>query len=182
MSRIQALVLVAVVMLAVFAVGQDDGATVGGPAVTIGSSTQEQPAQHPLNMYAAGVSYNVGASPAIAGTGLYARRIADEGTYSFSVMDILPNAEDPGTVTTNIATGLAQKVFSIGAVPVYIPAAGGVSINGSNTGWAWTTGALASIRIRDNFRLMPNVRVVKSSVANGDGYRPVLGILVGWGQ
>ncbi len=137
----------------------------------------------PNNLYAAGISFNSSASPRIAGTGLYARLISDgSGTYAFTVMDALPASVSPFTVTTNMSVGIAQKLFTVGKVPIFVPTSAGVSFNGSNTGWAWSTGALASIRIKDNWRVLPNLRILKSSVSNGAGYQPVAGVMLGWGQ
>lgn len=135
-----------------------------------------------VNLYAAGVSYNTGATPALAGTGLYAHKITDTGTYAFTAIDALPNTLKPFVVTTNIGAGIAQKIVTIGKVPIYIPTAAGISFSGSNTGWQWNTGALASIKLKGNYYLMPTVRIVKSSVSNGTGYQPIVGVLFGWGQ
>jgi len=137
----------------------------------------------PTNVYAAGASFNNGATPRVAGTALYARLVNDgSGTYAFTVVDALPNTFKPFTVTTNIGAGVVQKLFSVGKVPVFAPTSAGISFTGTNTGWAWSTGALASIRFKSNWRVMPNVRVVKSSVSNGTGYQPIVGVLFGWGQ
>jgi hypothetical protein len=134
------------------------------------------------NLYGAGLSYNVGGSPALAGTGLYARKLTDSNLYAFTAIDALPNTLKPFTVTTNIGAGVAQKVVTIGKVPVYIPTAAGISFNGTNTGWQWNTGALAAIKLKGNYFLLPTVRLVKSSVSNGSGYQPIVGVLFGWGQ
>ncbi len=141
------------------------------------------PAQTPAtNIYAGGVSYNPGASPAIAGTGLYARLVAGTGTYAFTVVDLLPTTLAPFTVTSNMAVGIAQKVVQINSVSVYIPTAAGISYTGSNTGWAWSTGALASVPIKGAWKIQPNVRFLKSSVNNGSGYQVIGGVLFGWGR
>jgi hypothetical protein len=135
------------------------------------------------NIYAAGVSFNNSGSPSIAGTGLYARLLSDaSGTYAFTAVDALPNTLKPFTVTTNFSGGVAQKVFTIGKIPIFVPTAAGVSYSGSNVGWAWSTGALASIKLKGNFRIFPTVRIAKSSVSNGTGYQPIVGVLFGWGQ
>jgi|SRR5690348_10018795 len=141
------------------------------------------PSTPPQNIYAAGISYNQSATPEIAGTGLYARAVdASIGTYAFTAVDALPNSTRPFTVTTNMSVGIAQKVFSIGSVPIYIPTAAGISWTGSNTGWAWSTGALASVRLgKSNWRLMPMVRFARSSVS-GSGIQPIGGVLIGWGK
>lgn len=145
--------------------------------------TPAAPATLPSNVYAVGVSYNQGASPSIAGTGLYAHLISDgSGTYAFTVVDALPASVKPFTVNTNVGAGIAQKLFTVGKVPVLIPTAAGISFNGTNTGWSWSTGVLASIKVNGQLRIMPNVRVQKSSVSVGAGYQPIAGILIGWGQ
>jgi hypothetical protein len=149
-------------------------------ACSIGAFAQTDSA---TNIYAAGVSYNGAASPAIAGTGLYARLISDgTGTYAFTVFDALPTSVKPFTVSTNMGVGVAQKLFSIGKVPIFMPTSAGVSFTGANTGWQWSGGALASIKLKGNWRVLPNVRFVKSSVSGGAGYQPIAGVLFGWGQ
>lgn len=139
-------------------------------------------AQQVTNLYAAGVSYNAGGSPKIAGSALYARAVNDAGTYLFSVFDALPTTRAPYTVTTQIGAGIAQRLLTIGNVPIYAPTAAGISWNGQNTGWAWTTGAMASIKVRGPWCIMPNLRVLKTSVGGGAGYMPIVGVMVGWEQ
>jgi hypothetical protein len=142
------------------------------------------PAPAPLqNIYAAGVSYNNAAQPAVAGTALYARLASSSsGTYAFTAVDLLPASTKPFTVTTNISAGVAQKVFSIGSVPIFAPTSAGVSFTGSNTGWVWSTGAIAAIKLKGSWSLFPMVRVAESNVSNGSGVQPIVGILIGWGQ
>lgn len=135
------------------------------------------------NLYAGGISFNNAGSPSIAGTGLYARLVSSStGTYAFTVVDALPTNFKPFQVTTNFSGGVAQKVFTLANIPFFVPTAAGVSYNGTNTGWAWSTGGMASIKLKGNWRLLPAVRVAKSSVSNGTGYQPIFGILIGWGQ
>lgn len=134
------------------------------------------------NIYAGGLSYNNGASPAIAGTGLYAHKITDTGTYAFTVIDAVPLTVKPFTVTTNFGVGIAQKVATLGKADIFVPTSAGVSYNGTNTGWAWGTGAMAVVKVKGNYFLGPNVRIVKSSVSNGQGYQPIVGVVFGWGQ
>lgn len=133
------------------------------------------------NLYAAGVSYNLGAWPAVAGTGLYAHLVANTGTYAFTAVDVLPATIKPFTVNTNFGVGIAQQVAMIGKVPIFVPSSAGISFNGANTGWQWNAGALAAIKVKNSYYLMPTVRLVKSSVG-GSGYQPIIGLLFGWGQ
>lgn len=152
--------------------------------LSVGGQAQAQTAPNLdiQNIYAAGVSYSAGGSPAVAGTGLYAHLINGSGTYAFTVVDALPATVKPFTVTTNIGVGVAQKVATFGKIPIYMPAATGISWTGSNTGWQWNTGALATIHVKGQYYVMPSVRVLKSSVSGGSGYQPVLGVLFAWGQ
>lgn len=144
------------------------------------------PAQSISNLYAVGVSGSPGASPALAGTALYAHQISADsapGMYAFTVMDILPASAKPFTVTTNVGAGIAQKIATIDGLPVLIPTTAGISLTGTNTGWAWTTGAAVPFRAKagSNWYLVPSVRVLKSSVGGG-GYQPIFGLLIGWGS
>jgi hypothetical protein len=150
------------------------------------SPTSSAPASAPAptvqNIYAAGVSYNNAAQPAVAGTALYARLVAGTNTYAFTAVDLLPTSTKPLTVDTGISVGIAEQVFSIGKVPIFVPTSAGVSFTGSNTGWEWTTGALASIKLKGNWRIFPMARVGESSVSNHSGIEPIVGVLIGWGQ
>jgi hypothetical protein len=149
------------------------------------NAVAQNPAPTPplSNIYAVGTSWSPGAQPAVAGTGLYAHIISDgTGTYAFTVVDALPISVKPFTVSTSIGAGIAQKVFTIGKVNFYIPTAAGISYSGTNTGWAWSTGGIAAIPLKNNVFLMPTVRVQKSSVSNGAGYQPIVGLLIGWGK
>ena len=134
------------------------------------------------NIYAAGGSYNVNASPAVAGTALYAHLLNGNGTYAFTAVDAVPNTVRPFTVTSNIGVGVAQQLFTIGTLPVYMPTAAGISWSGTNTGWQWNAGALVAVHLKGSYYIMPSVRMLKSSVSNGTGYQPVFGILFGWAK
>lgn len=148
------------------------------------SAALPQSAPAPVsNVYAAGVSWNQSATPAVAGTALYAHAIAGTSTFAFTAIDVLPTSTRPFTVTTNIGAGIAQKVFSIGKVPVYIPTTAGISWTGQNTGWQWSTGALLSIRLgKSNWRALPMVRFAHSNVSGRSGVQPIVGVVFGWAQ
>jgi hypothetical protein len=147
--------------------------------LAVSAIAQNEPTHN--NFAAAGVSYNQGATPSIAGTGLYARRISEAGTYAFTAVDALPTTLRPVTVTTQFSTGIAQRIVTMGKVEVYIPTSAGISYSGTNTGWAWTTGAMAVIPVGAVWRILPNVRMVKSSISAGEGYQLIGGVLFGWG-
>lgn len=154
-----------------------------GLALPAFAQTARAPAPQIQSVYAAGISWNQSATPAIAGTALYARAVDSSGTFAFTAIDVLPTWAKPFTVTTNIGVGVAQKVFSIGKVPVFIPTTAGVSWTGTNTGWAWSTGGLASIKLgKSHWHLFPMFRVARSSVSNGSGVQPIIGLAFGWAQ
>ena len=134
------------------------------------------------NLYAVGGSYNVNASPSVAGTALYAHFVASPGTYAFTAIDVLPNTVKPFFVTSNIGVGLAQRMFSIGRVSLFMPTAAGVSWSGTNTGWQWTGGGAVTVSLNHSFFLVPTVRFLKSSVSGGSGYQPILGLSLGFGK
>lgn len=142
----------------------------------------------PSNIYAVGASYNPGATHPVAGTALYAKLASsDTDTYGFTALDVLPVSTKPFTVSTNVSVGVAQKVLTFESIKFYVPTSAGISITGSNTGWAWTGGVLADYPIKKSgaatqFHLLPNVRYLKSSVSNGSDYQLTGGILVGWGK
>lgn len=138
-------------------------------------------AQGTGNLIAGGITVNPGASPQIAGTAIYAHTTNALGTYAFTVFDALPMSTKPFVVDTAMGAGIAPKAFTFGTVDIFIPTSAGVSYTGNNTGWAWTTGGLASIPIgKTAWRIMPNVRVLKSSVGS-NAYQLMGGILIGWG-
>lgn len=150
------------------------------------TSSQVSSALTPANpiqqFYAAGVSYSVNAQPAVAGTALYAHVLNDSGTYAFTAIDAMPATLKPFTVTSNVGIGVAQKVVTVGKVPIYMPTSAGVSWTGVNTGWQWNGGAVAVIPLKNGYFVMPTVRFLKSSVSSGSGYQPVVGMLFGWGR
>src|SRR5215469_2649328 len=124
----------------------------------------------PTNIYAVGASWNPGASPAFAGSALYAHAVDSSGTFAFTQLDILPASLKPFIVLSNVSAGVAQKALTVKGVNFYIPGSAGVSFTGQNVGWAWSSGVIASVRVK-SFRIMPNVRFLKSSVNNVAGYQ-----------
>ena len=149
------------------------------------ASTQAPAVATPLqNLYAAGGSFNQGASVPIAGTALYAHLINDgTGTYAFTVIDAVPASVKPFTVTTNVGVGVAQKLFTFSnGYSVWTPTSLGVSWTGVNTGYQWNTGAALIIPLKNNWYIIPTARVLKSSVSGGSGYQPIIGVEVGWGK
>lgn len=138
----------------------------------------------PVNFYAFGVSYNVNAKPAIAGTAMYCHNLDPKhqlSTYACTVFDAVPNTIKPLTVSTNIGAGIAQDIAHFGKVTIWTPAAAGFSWNGKSSGWEWNGGVAATIPTGKRLYLVPNVRFLKSSVSNGSGYQVIAGFDVGFG-
>jgi hypothetical protein len=156
-------------------------------AQSASAATAPAPAPTGLqNLYAAGVSYNPGGSPGIAGTALYGRCTTSTPalrcpTYAFTAVDAVTTSVKPFTVSTNVGVGLAQQIATLGKAAIYMPTAAGISWNGGNTGWQWNGGALISIPVK-KVMVMPTVRFLKSSVSNGSGYQIMGTLLIGWGQ
>lgn len=156
-------------------------------ALLIGASAH---AQAVSNLYMAGASYSAGAQTApVAGSALYAHAITTgtTGMYAFTAIDAVPNTLHPFTVTSNIGVGVAEKLFTVDGISIFVPTSAGISWSGTNTGWQWSAGAGAPIKLKTTadggaFYIMPTVRVLKSSVSNGTGYQPIIGILFGWGK
>jgi hypothetical protein len=175
MMKILNVAILAILLVSLCAFGQ---ATSSGDTALQGSALTS-------NFAAAGISYAPGATPAIAGTGLYARLVSSSSsTYSFTVMDAVPTSTRPFSVSTQTATGVAQKLLTATLfkkhIDVFATGAAGPSWTGSNTGWAWNAGGLASIPVGKNY-ILPNVRVEKSSVNNHSDYQILGGLLYGWG-
>jgi hypothetical protein len=141
-------------------------------------------AQSVSNLYMAGASYSSAGQPSTAGSALYAHQINTSGTYAFTMLDALPASVKPFTVTTNVGVGVGQRIATIGKVPVFVPTSAGISWTGSNVGWDWSTGAGTPLQWKKtNWYVMPNVRVLKSSVGGKGGtYEPIFGLLIGWGK
>ena len=141
----------------------------------------------PSNLYSFGASWNQSASATVAqqfaGTAMYARKQTEKGTYAFTALDIVPTSVTPITVTTQTSIGVAQRVMAVGGWNFYMTAAAGPSWTGTNTGWAWIAGGLASHPIgKTGWSVMPNVRTIKSSVNNNSGYQLIIGVMVGFGN
>ena len=139
-------------------------------------------AQTLQNFAAIGPSFCPACDQRLAATGLYARPLVEKiGFYSFTVVDAVPTSTRPIEVTLNFSSGVAQRLTTIRGVGLYVPLAAGYSQTGESKGWSWTTGGLASIKLKGSCYLMPNARVVKSSVTNNSGYQFIAGVLFGTG-
>lgn len=143
------------------------------------TTTAAQSQESASEFIAAGLSVNPRAEAAIAGTGLFAKHVYKE-TFAFTTLDALPDKR--GGIETNISVGVAEKVFEFRHLPIFVPAELGLSYQGSHEGWDWSTGVLLSVKAGKHLYVFPTVRLEKSSVSEGTGVQPIVGVLFGWGQ
>jgi len=125
-----------------------------------------------------GVSYNQSGSPSIAGTGIYAKELTS-GLWSFSLLDVIPTSTAPVTLTTQLSTGIGQRLFTVKSWQIFAPTTTGITWTGSNTGWTWTSGLMGIREIKGRL-VMPNVRWIKSTTNNNSSYQCVAGVMIGW--
>jgi len=128
---------------------------------------------------AAGVSLNQYAAPQISGMLLYAKRLADTGTYSFSLVDVISKSVKPFNAATSITTGIAQKLFMVGPARVFAVTTIGTIVGGDEIGYSWTGGGAVAIPLGKGWNLMPSVRVLTSGVTSR---QMIYGLAVGWGK
>jgi len=133
----------------------------------------------PTDYVAAGLSWNQYAAPQINGNLLYAHKITDANTYSFSFVDVISKCRRPFTVTTAVSTGLAQHIRTIGPARVFLVTTVGVAAGGDNVGYIWTGGGAVAFPIGKSFTILPNVRVLKSSLSD---VQYIGGIMIGFGS
>ena len=132
---------------------------------------------------AVGLDWNQTTHPQVSGFLAYGQPLAKaSGTYSFTVLDIVSKTAHPFTTTIVTTTGLAQFTRNLGGASIYVLGTVGAASGGSNVGMAWTSGGLAWIPIsKGGFALMPNLRVISSSINQGKAFQLVAGIGLAWG-
>lgn len=128
---------------------------------------------------AAGLSVAPRGSSAVSGSALYAQKLY-KNTYGFTSVDAIPDKK--GAVDTNWGVGVAQKVYTLHQIPIFVPVEVGLSSNGAHVGWEWDIGVMASVKVGKNFYVFPTVRADKSSVSDHSGLEPIFGVLFGWGK
>jgi hypothetical protein len=140
---------------------------------------QTAPEVMPKDYVAAGMSWNQYSAPEINGNLLYAHKITDQNTYSFTFMDVISKSWKPFTATTAVSTGVAQHVRTIGPARCFLVTTVGVAAGGDNVGYVWTGGGAFAIPIGKSFTMLPNVRVLKSSLSD---FQYIAGIMIGFGS
>lgn len=158
-------------------------------AIALPFAAAQQPAlEERQDVFGAGGSYNSSpaAVPSFAGTIMYAHRVS-QGLYSFTLVDVfaMPNPApvEGGSsyvITTTPTTGLAQYLREIGGVKTYAIGTVGASAGGSQLGWAYSAGGAAYIGLGKGWCLIPNLRLLKSSL-NGE-FQGIFGVMIGWGK
>lgn len=161
-----------VVLLAMLALSVAASAQTEAPAATVSQSI--------ANIYLAGVSANPSADQKISGTTIWGHAVTGSGTFAYTVADFLPG--DNHTVTTNIATGVAQKLATIDGHDVFGTGAIGPSFSSNAVGYSWNSGVLVPLQVKPHWFVAPTLRFLKSSVSGGAGYQVIAGVTAGWGQ
>jgi hypothetical protein len=131
----------------------------------------------PDQVFGIGMSGAPASDPGISATVLFADRLSDKNLYSFSGIDMIPNDTQPGTVDTNVFTGLAQKVIDGGRWKMYAQVGGGVTTDGQNTGFNFNGGFIMPIRLNTKWDIAPAVRFSRVDVDGKVSYRPLLSLL-----
>jgi hypothetical protein len=139
------------------------------------------------NVYGFGIAWDQSASnitsQQYAVTAMYARAQTEKGTYAFTALDIVPTSVKPVTVTTQTSVGVAQRVLTLNGWNFYATGATGPSWSGTNAGWAWIMGGMATHSIgKTGWKVMPNIRTIKSSINNNSGYQLIFGCMFGFGN
>lgn len=129
------------------------------------------------DLCAIGPSYSASTPPSVSGTILCAHQ-ATSSSYSFAVLDVVPESVKPFNAVTNLGVGMAQQVGTFGRVTMFFPTSVGISFSGASAGWQWNSGLLAAIPVK-RLWIMPMARFVKSSVSGGSSYQPIFGVLIG---
>ncbi len=160
-------------------------------ALALPLAMAQNSAEERQDVFGAGGSYNSSpaAIPSFAGAVMYAHRVSP-GLYSFTLVDIFAQTalvkDATGAevskyqITTAPTTGLAQHLRDIGKVKVYVLGTIGAAAGGTQIGWAYSTGGAAYIGLGKGWCLIPNLRMMKSSLS-GD-YQGIYGIMIGWGK
>lgn len=129
----------------------------------------------PDNIYAFGFTVNPNASPVGSGTAMYGRLLDTKGTYAIAVLDAVPTTTAPYTVTTNPSAGVAQLFLNNGNLKVFATPSAGLSYTGTNTGYSYALGGLATYDISPKYAVGFGGRLFKSNVSNS-GYQPSLSV------
>jgi hypothetical protein len=124
------------------------------------------------------MSWNPYSAPEITGNGLYAHKLT-EGTYSFTLLDVTSKTIRPFVPLTTFTSGIAQHVRDFGPAKIFWVGTVGISYGGDNVGWTYTSGGAVVFGLGKGRSIMPNVRVLKSSVS---AFQCVAGVLFGWGK
>jgi len=135
-------------------------------------------ADEPETFGAMGMSWNQYAAPQISGNLLYAKRI-DDGLYSFNFVDVISKSMQPFSTATSVTTGIGKRVGHLYGAPIYLTTGVGVLAGERNTGYSWQSGGTIALGLGKGWELLPNVRVIKSSLTD---FQFIVGIMIGLGK
>ena len=142
-----------------------------------------QPAAHPSDWVAAGIHYNNYSAPQLGGLVVYAHRVSDSGTYSFSMIQFTSVSTNPFRLGTIPETGVAQYIKNILGFEVYgVAMAGAVTSSnsgGTNVGFAGSAGGLAHRGIGKGFGVAPYLLYTKPG---GIPQQWAVGVLISLGR
>lgn len=129
----------------------------------------------PVDFVAAGVTYNQQNSPGVSGTGIYAHQLAaTTGTYSFTAVDITSKTLKPFVTEVATTTGIAQRVYTFGSIPVFGVVSFGGAAAGSNAGLAYSAGGMFTVPLgKKGWTLAPGFRALKTALGEWQ-YLPTL--------
>lgn len=135
----------------------------------------------PENFAAMGMGWNQYVSPQINGNLLYAHRLDDAAAplYSFTFVDLISQQTEKFSVATSITTGIAKQFLQVNTVRVFATTGVGVLAGAENVGYSWTSGGAVSVPLGKGWALLPNVRVIKSSLTD---FQWIGGVMLGWGK
>jgi hypothetical protein len=125
-------------------------------------------AQAPTDLIGLRVGYDASTSPTTSGGFIYAHRITDNShpTYSYTMLNFLPQKTQPYVHMTTTETGIAQHVAKVGPFGVYALGTAGGAFAGDNVGFSLSGGGMA-IAGSKWFYGGPYARASKASISNG---------------
>lgn len=129
---------------------------------------------------AGGATIDPESSPNVSASFIYAKETSQDNWLG-TLVDVTYKSLTPQlTLGTAVTPVYARRVTNIGDVPIFTVGGVGAMMGGDNLGYSLTGGLIASIRVKkSNWRIMPNFRILKSSIAPN---RYIGGVMMGFGN
>lgn len=133
------------------------------------------------NIFGAGVSWNQYDDPQLRGMVFYAKKLSDFNTYNFNTVDLIVTKSEEGQykVATSISPGVAQKVMQFRGVSIYAATNIGAAVAENEVGLSWSGGGFASIPLGKKIYILPNAKILKTSLAE---VQAIFGVAIGIGD